>query len=81
MHIFFRIFNLKVLFSLSEESVTYLEHLSSEVIYEIFKFLDLFHIYQSFFHLNARFQKLLTYSYLPIKINISSRVMWGNLDQ
>ncbi|UJR07053.1 hypothetical protein I4U23_011341 [Adineta vaga] len=59
--------------SLSEESsITHLEELSNEVIYEIFEFLDYFHVYQSFFNLNTRFQNLLTCSNLPIKVNTSS---------
>ncbi|CAF4264757.1 unnamed protein product [Rotaria sp. Silwood2] len=57
---------------LSRESVTYFEHLSNELIYEVFEFLDCFHIYEAFFKLNMRFRNLLANSTLPIKINISS---------
>ena len=46
--------------------------MSNETLYDIFEYLDFFHVYQSFFDLNIRFRKLLTCSNLPIKINISS---------
>jgi hypothetical protein len=59
-------------FSLSKENVTYFEHLANEVLYEIFEFLDIYHVYEAFFNLNTRFDNLLTYSTLPVKINISS---------
>lgn len=44
----------------------------NEIIYEIFEFLDICHIYVSFFNLNQRFQNFLTDSTFPIKINLSS---------
>jgi hypothetical protein len=52
--------------------VRYFEDLANEVLYEIFEFLDIYHVYQAFFNLNIRFDNLITYSILPIKINISS---------
>ena len=52
--------------------MTRFEDLSNEVIYEIFEFLDFFHVYQSFFNLNIRFRRLITCLNLPIKLNIFS---------
>ncbi len=52
---------------------TCLEDLSNELFYEIFDYLDGCHIHQSFSNLNSRFQHLLTHSYLPLKINFSSK--------
>ncbi|CAF3771071.1 unnamed protein product [Rotaria sp. Silwood1] len=55
-----------------KSSITIFEDLSNEIIYEIFEYLDFFHIYEAFYNLNIRFLKLLTYSTLPLKINIST---------
>jgi hypothetical protein len=53
-------------------TATTFEHLSNELIYEIFEFLYFHHAFQGFYDLNKRFQNLFVYSNLPIKINISS---------
>jgi hypothetical protein len=49
-----------------------LENLPNEIIYEIFKYLDAYNIYEGFFNLNKRFKKLLTDPDLRIQINISN---------
>jgi hypothetical protein len=49
-----------------------LEDLANEILYEIFDYLDIYHIYQGFFNLNQRFQTLILHSNLPIQINIST---------
>jgi hypothetical protein len=49
-----------------------LEDLANEIIYEIFDYLDISHVYDGFFDLNKRFKKLLNNSNLPIQINIST---------
>jgi hypothetical protein len=68
----FFLISILIFFSLSKESITHFEDLSNDIIYEIFEFLDFFHIYQSFFDLNLTFRKLITCSNIPIKINIST---------
>ena len=59
-------------FSSQRESITLLEHLSNELIYEIFEFLHFHHAFDAFFDLNERFQNLFVNSNFSIKINISS---------
>ncbi|CAF0858406.1 unnamed protein product [Adineta steineri] len=56
----------------SVSSVTSFEHLSNELIYEIFDYLDFYSIHKSFLNLNIRFYNLINSSTLPIKINLSS---------
>lgn len=48
------------------------ESFPNEIIYEIFEYLDAFHIYQSFWNLNTRFQELLMLSNFPIKFNTTN---------
>ncbi|CAF3044375.1 unnamed protein product, partial [Rotaria sp. Silwood2] len=45
------------------------EHLSNEIIFEVFEYLDLYHVYYGFFSLNKRFKYLLVDSNILIKIN------------
>ena len=45
---------------LTTESMTTLEDLSNELIYEIMGFLHLYQIFQSFYDLNERFRNLFT---------------------
>lgn len=49
-----------------------MEDLANEIIYEIFDYLDIYHVYDGFFDLNKRFKKLLNNSNLPIQVNISA---------
>lgn len=52
-------------------SITRLENLSNEILYEIFEYLDICLIYNIFSNLNTRFEYLLKYSSLPINLNLS----------
>ncbi|UJR17999.1 hypothetical protein I4U23_004900 [Adineta vaga] len=56
----------------TSDSETSFEDLSNELIYEIFEYLDVYHIYQGFFNLNTRYQNLCTHVNLSIEMNISS---------
>ncbi|CAF5196053.1 unnamed protein product, partial [Rotaria magnacalcarata] len=47
------------------------ENLANEILYEIFEYLDMYHIYKGFFNLNKRFQNLIINSNFLHKINIS----------
>ncbi|CAF1416698.1 unnamed protein product [Rotaria sordida] len=49
---------------------SFFEDLPNEILYEIFEYLDLYHVYDVFFDLNQRFQTLFLNSTIPIKINI-----------
>ncbi|CAF1248563.1 unnamed protein product [Rotaria sordida] len=55
-----------------KSSINQFENLSNEVIYEIFEFLNVYQLYESFFDLNTRFRNLCIYSNLPIEINNQS---------
>ncbi|CAF1505881.1 unnamed protein product, partial [Rotaria sordida] len=57
--------------SSSRKSCTHFEDIPNEIIYDIFEFLDVHHMYTTFFNINIRFQNLLTDSNFPIKINLS----------
>ncbi|CAF0722520.1 unnamed protein product [Adineta steineri] len=58
--------------SYKKHSVTCFEDLANELIYEIFNNLDTYQVYQSFFHLNIRFQNLCTHANLSIQVGMSS---------
>ncbi|CAF0736489.1 unnamed protein product [Adineta steineri] len=58
--------------SYEKYSVTRFEDLANELIYEIFNNLDTYQVYQSFFHLNIRFQNLCKHANLSIEVGISS---------
>ncbi|CAF1365829.1 unnamed protein product [Rotaria sordida] len=48
------------------------ENLANETIYEIFQYLDVYHIYEGFFYLNQRFQNIIVNTNLLIQINVST---------
>ncbi|UJR38769.1 hypothetical protein I4U23_031434 [Adineta vaga] len=50
--------------------MTQLENLANELIYEIFEYLDYYHVYKGFFDLNYRLHSLLMQLSLPLKINL-----------
>ncbi|CAF4218064.1 unnamed protein product, partial [Adineta steineri] len=56
--------------STTNDNFTQFEHLANELIYDIFDYLDFYHIYTSFFNLNFRFRSLLIDSTLPLNINL-----------
>ncbi|CAF4192628.1 unnamed protein product [Adineta steineri] len=58
--------------SYEKYSVTRFEDLANELIYEIFENLDTYQVYQSFFHLNIRFQNLCKHANLSIQVGMSS---------
>ena len=51
--------------------ITRLENLSNEILYEIFEYLDGCFVFNTFTNLNIRFEYLLQYSSLPLKVNLS----------
>ncbi|CAF1437534.1 unnamed protein product [Adineta steineri] len=59
-------------FHSAHQSISYFEHLSNDIIYEIFEYFDFDYICETFSNLNQRFANLIINSNLPIKINISS---------
>ncbi|CAF4099524.1 unnamed protein product, partial [Rotaria sordida] len=56
----------------SNTNKTLFENLSNEIIYEIFDYLGIYHVYHEFFNLNQRFNNFFINSNLPIQIDISS---------
>ncbi|CAF3309914.1 unnamed protein product [Rotaria socialis] len=48
------------------------ENLSNEIVYDIFEYLDAYHVYQAFYNLNKRFRNILMLSSFPIKLNTSN---------
>ena len=57
-------------FNSLKTSIKSLEDLSNELLYEIFNYLDVYHVYQGFYSLNQRLQNLMTHSTLPLNINL-----------
>ncbi|UJR11280.1 hypothetical protein I4U23_015462 [Adineta vaga] len=53
-------------------SITNLEDLSNEIVFEIFEYLNFNDIYKAFSNLNIRYENLLIDPLFPIKINLSS---------
>ncbi|CAF4777935.1 unnamed protein product, partial [Rotaria sp. Silwood2] len=53
-------------------SITSIENLSNECSYEIFDYLDDYHIHNTFSNLNYRFQQVLNSSSRLFKIKLSS---------
>jgi len=51
--------------------MTKFEDLPNEVIYEMFDYLDICHVFESFFYLNTRFQYLLINCPLILKVDLS----------
>ena len=45
--------------------------MSNELLYEIFEYIDTCHVYETFSTLNSRFQYLLVYSSMSLKVNFS----------
>lgn len=58
--------------SSSKESISCLEDLCNELVYELFEYLTHVQVYEAFFNLNTRFHHLLTNSNSPINIDLSS---------
>ncbi|CAF3091408.1 unnamed protein product [Rotaria sp. Silwood2] len=61
----------KKTFNLLRSSVTHLEDFCNEIFYEIFEFLDFYHIYEAFSKLNSRFTNLVNGSNISIRFNLS----------
>ncbi|CAF0948624.1 unnamed protein product [Adineta ricciae] len=55
--------------------ITHIEHLSNELFLEIFDYLEGCDIHHSFFHLNSRFQQLLTCPTLLYKIQLPTNII------
>ncbi len=56
---------------LIDESVTLLENLPNDILYEIFEYLDYSYLFETFPCLNKRFHSLIVDSNLPINVNFS----------
>ena len=56
----------------TSDSITILENLSNELIYDILEYLQLYDAFECFYDLNERFQHLLLNSNLPLHIDIPS---------
>ncbi|CAF4187706.1 unnamed protein product [Rotaria sordida] len=56
------------------------ENLPNEIIYEIFDYLSIYHVYHGFFNLNQRFDNFFINSNFPIQIDISS-ISKSNFEQ
>ncbi|CAM4969866.1 unnamed protein product [Rotaria socialis] len=50
---------------------SFLEDLANEIFYDIFEYLDMYHIYKGFFNLNRRFENLIINSNFLHQTNIS----------
>jgi hypothetical protein len=61
--------NKKTKFS-DENNRSVFEDLPNEIIYEIFAYLDVYHIYYGFYYLNNRLRNFLLNSTIPIQIHI-----------
>jgi hypothetical protein len=54
------------------DSISYLEDLSNEILYEIFEYIELHDLFQAFINLNNRFETLLNYSFLSLQVNLDT---------
>ena len=62
-------------------SITSIENLSNEFFYEIFDYLNAWHIYIAFSNLNYRFQQLLDNSSILYKIKLIDHQYPMNIHQ
>ncbi len=51
------------------KAITSIEHLSNDLFYDIFEYFEGFDLYRAFSNLNTRFQDLLKWSSLRLKIH------------
>ena len=49
-----------------------MEDLSNEIFYEIFEYIEYYDLFNAFSNLNNRFENLLNYSFLSLKLNVNS---------
>ena len=59
------------IFDLNRLVITRFEDLSNELLYDIFDYLDSCYTYETLCHLNTRFNRLITHSSLPLRLNFS----------